>query len=211
MASWAEWAELLPAGAHTWILLAALPLLLASCTAFTKISIALAALRQGLGAERILPLASVLALGLVITAVVMAPVVEASVAAVDGLGGPAVLAEASSFELWTQVLDPLRQFLTRHAAPEELERFASLAEVEADSDAALIPAFLLSELRAGFGLAVGILVPFVVIDLIAAELLVLLGLQHTPTKVVGLPAKLLLFLAADGWGLIVSALIEGYR
>lgn len=212
MASLSEWAALLPEGAGTWLLLASLPLLLAACTAFTKISIVLAALRSGLGAERLLPFASMLALGLVITALIMAPVAGATLEAIEAAGGPTALAEASASDLELRALfDPLRAFLLDHADPEEIDRVAALAAPGLDEDLALVPAFLLSELRAGLGLAVAILLPFVVVDLIAAELLVLLGLQQTPTKVVALPAKILLFLAADGWQLIVVGLIEGYR
>jgi flagellar biosynthesis protein FliP len=200
----------LPANAAGWLLLASLPLLLAACTAFTKIAVVLGALRIGLGAERLLPTGSMLALSLVITALVMAPVAEACLVTLEGLGGYPALA-AAPLELGPQVLDPLWEFLATHAKPEEIDMFAELAGRSGEEPLVLAPAFLLSELGRGLELAVMILIPFVVVDLICAQALVLLGLSNTPTAVIALPGKILLFLAADGWSTVVVGLIEGYR
>lgn len=200
----------LPANTAGWLLLASLPLLLAACTAFTKIAVVLGALRLGLGAERLLPGGSMLALSLVITALVMAPVAEACLATLDSLGGYAALV-AAPLELGSRVLDPLWAFLATHAEPEEIELFSGLAGRGSDDPLVLAPAFLLSELGRGLAIAVMILLPFVVVDLICAQVLVLLGLTNTPTAVIALPAKILLFLAADGWSTVVVGLIEGYR
>ena len=200
----------LPANVAGWLLLAALPLLLAACTAFTKIAVVLGALRLGLGAERLLPAGSMLALALVITALVMAPVTEDCLAALDELGGYQALV-AAPLELGARTLAPLWEFLATHAKPEEVERFAELSGRGSDEPLVLAPAFLLSELGRGLELAVLILLPFVVVDLICAQVLVLLGLASTPTAVIALPAKILLFLAADGWSTVVVGLVEGYR
>jgi flagellar biosynthesis protein FliP len=200
----------LPANVAGWLLLAALPLLLAACTAFTKIAVVLGALRLGLGAERLLPAGSMLALALVITALVMAPVTEDCLAALEAVGGYPALA-AEPLALGTRVLEPLWEFLAVHAKPEELELFAGLAGRGEDEPLVLAPAFLLSELGRGLELAVMILLPFVVVDLLCAQVLVLLGLSNTPTAVIALPAKILLFLAADGWSTVIVGLVEGYR
>ena len=194
----------LPAGTGAWLLLAALPLLLAACTAFTKVSVVLAALRHGLGAERILPMASMLALGLVITAVIMSPVLELL------WQGLELEREAGGEVDWLTRLEPLWSFMAEHAETEEVERFVGLTGQASTSPLALVPAFLISELGRGLELAVMILLPFVAVDLIAAQVLVLLGLPQTPSATVALPAKILLFLAADGWQLVVVGLIEGY-
>jgi flagellar biosynthesis protein FliP len=200
----------LPANVSGALLLASLPLLLAACTAFTKISIVLAALRHGLGAERLLPFASMLALALVITALVMAPVAEACLTALELGGGTAALM-AAPLELGRELLAPLWEFQRAHAEQEQLELFAELSGRAIEEPVVLVPAFLVSELGRALELAVMILIPFVVVDLICAQLLVLLGLPTTPTTVVALPAKILLFLAADGWRTVIVALIEGYR
>jgi flagellar biosynthesis protein FliP len=200
----------LPSNVVAWLLLASLPLLLATCTAFTKIAMVLAALRIGLGADRLLPIGSMLALALVLTALVMAPVVDGCVVEIVRVGG-IELVLAAPLELGLEVLAPLWEFLAIHADPAEVELFATLGDRGAADPLVLAPAFLVSELGEGLGLAVTILLPFVVVDLICAEALVLLGLANTPTQVVALPAKILLFLAADGWTTVIIALVEGYR
>lgn len=205
------WAELgLPSTLAPWLLLAAAPIVLTACTAFTKISIVLAALRMGLGAERLLPLASIFALALVLTALVMAPVGEAMLELLTAAGGVEGLAGEPA-PRWAELLAPLREFLARHADADQLQLFAELSGRGPDDALSLVPAFLVSELAAGLELALWILLPFVVVDLIAAEVLALLGLQHTPTAVIALPAKILLFLAADGWQTVIVNLVEGYR
>ncbi len=200
----------LPANVSGALLLASLPLLLAACTAFTKISIVLAALRLGLGAERLLPFGSMLALALVITALVMAPVAEACLVALAQVGGVSALT-AAPLELGAEVLAPLWEFQRAHAQHEQLELFAELSGRPLEEPTVLVPAFLVSELGRALQLSVMILIPFVVVDLICAQLMVLLGLGTTPTAVVALPAKILLFLAADGWRTVIVGLVEGYR
>lgn len=201
----------LPANVSAILLLASLPLLLAACTAFTKISIVLAALRHGLGAERLLPFGSMLALALVITALVMAPVGEACLLALEMVGGVEALG-AAPLELGGELLAPLWEFQRMHAEQDELELFAELSGRGLEEPVVLMPAFLVSELGRALELSVMILVPFVVVDLICAQLMVLLGLgSTTPTSVVSLPAKILLFLAADGWRTVIVGLVEGYR
>ncbi|PRP91503.1 Flagellar biosynthetic protein FliP precursor [Enhygromyxa salina] len=200
----------LPANVSGWLILASLPLLLAACTAFTKISVVLGALRLGLGAERLLPFGSILALALVLTALVMAPVAYECLDALELAGGIAAV-ELAPLERGPEILAPLWNFLAEHAKPGELELFAELSGQAPEQPVVLVPAFLVSELGHGLALAVLILLPFVVVDLICAQVLVLLGLNQTPTAVIALPAKILLFLAADGWGTVIVGLVEGYR
>lgn len=201
----------LPASLTTWLLLASIPLALAACTAYTKIAVVLAALRSGLSAERLLPLSSMLALALVITAIVMLPTARACLAQLELAGGAAAL-DAAPFTTAARVLEPLWTFMAEQVEPADLELFGELAgaELEPSHPARLAPAFLLSQLRAGLALAAMILLPFMVVELICAQALVLLGLSNVSTSAISLPAKLLLFLAADGWTVIVSGLIEGY-
>jgi flagellar biosynthesis protein FliP len=111
--------------------------------------------------------------------------------------------------------EPLRAFLARHAAARDRETFAAVArrmgrEVRGDETWILAPAFLATELREAFAIAVLVFVPFLVIDLVVALALAALGLQATQPQVVALPLKLLLFVAADGWRLLIDALLRGY-
>lgn len=188
--------------------LAALPLVLAAATAFTKSSVLLGALRVGLGAEAILPLAAVLALAIVVTAVVMGPVAVDVLAEIEARGGFAALSGSPTAVL--DALEPWRAFLHRHADPAELDFFAELQGRDASDPVVVVPAFLVTELGEALAMAVVVLVPFVVVDLVVAQALALLGLAQLPLPIVGVPLKILLFLAVGGWDVIVGGLVQGY-
>ncbi|MCH9681388.1 MAG: hypothetical protein K0V04_08145 [Deltaproteobacteria bacterium] len=192
-----------------WLVLAALPLVLAIATAFTKSSVVLGALRIGLGAETLLPWSAMLALALVVTGIVMAPVALDTLARVDAAGGVSALAGADP-EVWLAVVEPLTDFLGRHTDPDELVFFAQLQGVEAADPRALVPAFLVTELTEALHMAVLIVLPLVLVDLVVAQGLTLLGLATAPGPLVTLPLKLLLFLAAGGWDVVIGGLVEGY-
>ena len=180
------------AAAPAWVWLAALPLLLATCTAFTKVSVVLAALRIGLGAEALLPWSAVLALALVVSAVIMAPLAAET--------AEGVIAAAR----------PLLEFLARHAAPAEVDFFAGLQGLAGDHPLVVVPAFLVSELGEALHLAVLILLPFALLDLVVAQIFALVGLPGQPLALVTLPLKVRLFLAVGGWAVVIGGLVEGY-
>jgi type III secretory pathway component EscR len=192
-----------------WLVLAALPLLLATCTAFTKSSIVLAALRSGLGADNLIPLAALLAIAFVVTAVVMGPTALATFEAIDAAGGISTLLEGSA-GAWLPAVSPLGDFLARHADADELSFFAGLQGLGEEHPLVLVPAFLVTELREALHMAVVLIVPFVAVDLVAAQVLALLGLVQQPVPAVTLPVKLLLFLAVGGWDVVIGGLVEGY-
>jgi flagellar biosynthesis protein FliP len=192
-----------------WLLLAALPLLLATCTAFTKSSIVLAALRSGLGADNLIPLAALLAIAFVVTAVVMGPTAQATFEAAAAAGGIQALLEGPT-GAWLTVVGPLGDFLERHADADELSFFAGLQGLGEEHPLVLVPAFLVTELREALYMAVVLIVPFVAVDLVAAQVLALLGLVQQPVPAVTLPIKLLLFLAVGGWDVVIGGLVEGY-
>lgn len=192
-----------------WVFLAALPLVLAAATAFTKVSVVLAALRLGLSAETLLPYGAVLALALIVTALVMFPVgVEVATAIELGGGLQALLAGPGAD--WLPVFEPLRAFLERHADPQEVEFFAQLQGSAGASPLALVPAFLVTELTEALHMAVLIILPFLIVDLVVTQVLALLGLAQQPLPLVTIPLKVLLFLSAGGWDIVIGALVEGY-
>jgi type III secretory pathway component EscR len=199
----------LPSEVVGWILLAAAPLVLAAATAFTKVSVVLASLRVGLSAEALLPYGALLALALVVTALVMAPVGLAVAAAIELAGGIDALL-AGPVDGWAPVTEPLRAFLERHADADEVEFFAGMQGIGSDHPVALVAGFLVTELTEALHMAVLILVPFVLVDLIVAQVLVLLGLAQAPMPLVTLPLKILLFLAAGGWDVVIGGLVGGY-
>ena len=112
-------------------------------------------------------------------------------------------------------LGPLRAFLARHASARDRETFTALATrmgraVQGDEIWLLAPAFLTTELREAFAIAVLIFVPFLVIDLIVGLGLAALGLSSTSPQAIALPLKLLLFVSVDGWRLLIDGLLRGY-
>ena len=156
-------------GLVIWLLLAILPLAFVACTAFTKLSIVLSALRVGLGAETLLPAGLMLALALVLSVVAMGPTGLAVVEAVGQAGGLESLTappSATTWTNWARVFAPLSEFMRTHAHPSELEFFAGLSQLPSVDPRVLIPAFMVSELGEALTLCVLLLVPFVLIDII---------------------------------------------
>lgn len=192
-----------------WVALLALPLLLALATAFTKASVVLGALRLGFSAEALLPLPVVFSLSLLVTVIVMAPTATAIAELVTSIGGVENL--SADLETWRAVGAPLLEFLQRHADTAELSYFAELTGRAADDPLVLVAAFVITELAEAFAIAVVLLVPLVVVDLLVAQGLVLMGLGQQPTPLVTAPIKILLFLAVGGWDLVIGGLVEGYR
>ena len=193
-----------------WLVLAALPLVLALATAFTKATVTLGALRLGLSAEALLPLPVVFAVSLLVTAMVMAPTAAALWEGIEAAGGLSAVA-SGPLEGWGPVLEPLTQFVRRHADPDELTFFAQLQSRSIDDPLVLVSAVVVTELAEAFAIAVVILVPMVVVDLLVAQGLVLVGLVNQPTAIVTAPIKVLLFLAVGGWDVLIGGLVEGYR
>ncbi|TPV94140.1 MAG: hypothetical protein B7733_16860 [Myxococcales bacterium FL481] len=197
-----------PSVVALYVGLAAAPLLLVACTAFTKVAVVLASVRVGLSAEVLLPYTAMLALALATTGIVMAPVAQEMWVVWEAVG------EGSAWPSWSRhglvALEPLRTFMSQHAGVEEIEFFAELAHTREGDLRALIPAFLVAEIRAGLGIAVLILIPFVLLDLLVAQILALCGLVLPNLSLVTLPLKVALFLAADGFELVLTNLVDGY-
>ncbi|MCX4241305.1 EscR/YscR/HrcR family type III secretion system export apparatus protein [Paraliomyxa miuraensis] len=194
---------------ESWLVLAAMPVVLVVATAFTKSSVVLGALRVGLGAEVLLPWSATAALAVVITGVVMAPVGLETMASIDAAGGLDAISSAEGSG-WSSVAAPLLSFVERHASPEELRFFARLSGVDDGDPRAVVPAFLVTELGEALHMAVLILLPLVIVDLVVAQVLTLLGMGNAPGRLVTLPLKLLLFLAVGGFDVVVGGLVEGY-
>jgi flagellar biosynthesis protein FliP len=200
-------------GGWSWaaiVAIAIVPIVLTAATAFAKSSVFLGALRVGLGAETLLPLPVVIALAIVVTAVIMAPTAGAVLGEIDARGGIDALAGAEP-RAWLEAAAPWSEFLARHADADELGHFAELQGRAIDDPLVLVPAFLTTELREALQMAVVILVPLVVVDLLVAHAVALLGLVQMPVQLVSVPLKLLLFLAVGGWDIVLGGLIEGYR
>ncbi len=212
-------------------LVAIVPLVVLTLTSFVKLSVVLSLVRNAIGAPEAPSGLVVTGLALVLTFFVMAPVaidmVHASAAApaqeapaphdaVDDAVRALVPAQyQSDLDAFERGLGPLRDFLTKHAGAKDKATFVELAtklghQVRGDELWVLAPAFVTSELREAFAIAVLIFLPFLVIDLVVALGLGALGLQATSPQTVALPLKLLLFVAVDGWRLLIDGLLRGY-
>jgi len=207
--------------------LAVVPAALVTLTSFLKISIVLSVARSALGAPQVPPNTAVTGLALVLTALVMGPVAERTLASARPLPGEhgvdgALAALARGGE-------PLRAFLARFARADDRATFADVARrlgaasaaaggargapAEAPPDdgfAVLAPAFVVSELRRAFVLGFLVFVPFLAVDLVVSNVLLALGLTQLSPTSVALPFKLLLFVAVDGWKLLARALALSY-
>jgi len=204
-----------------WLLLltitALVPVLLVTLTSFLKISVVLSVLRSALGAPQVPPTTAVTGLALVLTLVVMAPVGEAAWAAAGRVppGG-----DAGALAAGGRALVPLKAFLGRFARADDREAFLDLArrlrpgapagEVGDDDLAVLAPAFMVSELRRAFTIGFLVFLPFLVVDLVVANVLLALGLTQLSPTSVALPLKLLLLVAVDGWRLLARGLALAY-
>jgi flagellar biosynthesis protein FliP len=193
-----------------WLVVLAVPLLLTVATAFTKATVVLGALRVGLGAEALLPAAATLGVALVVTGIVMTPIALEIVEQAEARGGLEALVGAGPRAWWAS-FDPWVAFCTRHASPDELQFFADLQGRPISDALVIVPAFLVTELTEALAMAVVVLVPLLLVDLVVAQVLVLLGLVNQPPAPLTVPLKLLLFLSVGGWDVILGGLVEGYR
>jgi len=194
-------------------LLGLLPLLAVSVTSFTRIIVVLGLLRASLGAPSLPPNIVLAGLAMMLTCVVMAPTfARVQQAAIEPLGAKRI-EPAQAIALASA---PLRRFMlaqTRPSDVESFERMERLKEVRA-ADApltAVAPAFLIGELRAAFAMGFALALPFAVVDIVVAAVLMSLGMYMVSPAAISLPIKLLLFVVADGWSLIAGALVASYR
>jgi type III secretion protein R len=203
-------------------LLSLLPFVFMTLTAFVKISTVLQIVRGAIGAQGVPPGTVITALAAALTVLAMAPVLQRIVDRAEPLlEGPRAAADSTALVrgIVEAVREPLRGFLRANADPRERARFAEVARRAAQGGPAagpddlpvLGPAFLTTELRGAFALGFALYLPFLVIDLVIANMLVALGLQQLQPTQVSLPFKLLLFVAIDGWGLLAQSLVAGYR
>jgi flagellar biosynthetic protein FliP len=182
-------------------------------TSFTKIFIVLAMTRNAIGLTSIPPTQVLAGLALFLSIFIMWPVItDVNTLAVQ----PYLAGDIDFTAAMNAALGPLREFMLAHTREEDLglmTRAASLANPASPSDVpiqTLIPAFMISELRAGFIIGFVIFVPFLVIDLVVSAGLMALGMMMLPPVMISLPFKILLFILVDGWGLIITALVGSY-
>jgi type III secretion protein R len=207
--------------------LSLLPFVVLLMTSFVKITVVLSILRGALGTPQIPPAQVITGLALILTCYVMAPTGERMYRAIEPLLGRAAGADLTSAaaldtlgDAGARAREPLREFLLKHASPRDRALFHELAlrlrtpeERARITDGDLLvaaPAFLTSELRRAFEIGFLLFLPFLVVDMVIANLLLALGMHMLSPTTVSLPFKLLLFVLADGWQLLLRGLVESY-
>ena len=194
-------------------LLSVLPALLLCMTAFTRIVIVLSILRQALGTPTTPPNQVVVGLALFLTLFVMSPVLSQSWS--DGVK-PYLDGQLGGEPALTKTVAPLRAFMLKQTREADLASFGRIsgqgpfAGPEAVPFSVLAPAFLTSELKTAFQIGFMIFIPFLIIDLVVASVLMSMGMMMLSPMLVSLPFKLMLFVLGDGWSLLVGTLAASF-
>jgi len=201
--------------------LAIIPFAIIMLTSFSKVIVVLSMVRSALGTQQAPPTMVLTGLAAVLSAHIMAPTMEHMWNA-----GRQVLERPSAstsdyLEAASGAAKPLRAFLVKNGSPDERARFVDLARelrppeeaslVSEDDLAVVVPAFVITELKEAFIIGFLLFLPFLVLDMLLANILLALGMQTLSPSQVSLPFKILLFVAVDGWGLLAQGLILGYR
>jgi len=194
--------------------LALLPALLVSMTSFLRIIIVLSMLRHAMGMNETPPNTVLTGLALFMTLFTMSPVLQS----VNEQALQPFMAGKLSVERGVEVgMAPLREFMVRQTREQDLALVVELSKAKPPrnmddiSNVQLIPAFMLSELRAAFQIGFVVFLPFLLIDLVVSSILMALGMMMMPPTTVSLPLKILMFVLIDGWSLLLRALVGSFH
>lgn len=189
------------------------PSILIMVTSFTRVVIVLSLLRTAIGLQQSPPNNVVISLALFLTAFIMAPVFQK---AYDEAITPLIAEDIELPEAFNRAAAPFHAFMRQHVREKDLELFQNLSTKEKPetpediSLAVLTPAFMISELRRAFEIGFLIFVPFVVIDMVVASVLMSMGMMMLPPVMISLPFKLIFFVLVDGWHLVAGSLIKSF-
>lgn len=189
------------------------PAILIMMTSFTRIIIVLSFLRQALGVQQMPPNQLLVGLSLFITFFVMGPAfTEMNTKGIQ----PFIGGKISQDKAIEETLAPLRKFMFHQTRPQDLSLFVKLGKIESPKTLAdvptlvLVPAFILSEIKTAFQIGFIIFLPFLVIDMVAASVLMAMGMMMLPPIVISLPLKIMLFVLVDGWSLIIGSMVSSF-
>jgi flagellar biosynthetic protein FliP len=189
------------------------PSILVMMTSFTRIVVVLSLLRTALGTATAPPNAVIVSLALFLTAFVMGPALQQ---AYDAGMRPLINNEISVEQAFERSSEPLRAFMLKNVREKDLQLFSDLStetRPEKPGDLSLrilVPAFMISELRRAFEIGFLLFLPFLIIDLVVASVLMSMGMMMLPPVVVSLPFKLIFFVLVDGWSLVAGSLVQSY-
>jgi flagellar biosynthetic protein FliP len=189
------------------------PSILVMMTSFTRIVVVLSLLRTALGTATAPPNAVIVSLALFLTAFVMGPAFER---AYDVGVKPMIANEITAEQAFERASGPFKEFMLKNVRDKDLKLFNDLAKEpvpatpEGVSLRILIPAFMISELKRAFEIGFLLFLPFLIIDLVVASVLMSMGMMMLPPVVVSLPFKLIFFVLVDGWSLVAGSLVQSY-
>jgi flagellar biosynthesis protein FliP len=195
-------------------LLSLLPAILVMLTSFTRIVVVLSLLKQGLGAQQIPPNPVIIGLSLFLTLFVMSPTINAiNHDAVQ----PYTEKKINLTEAFNRAEPTIKKFMLKQTRQKDIALFVKLSKEAMPAQAGdiplkiLIPAFAISELKTAFEIGFLIFLPFLVIDMVVASILLSMGMMMLPPVMIALPFKLLLFVLVDGWNLIIGSVVRTFQ
>lgn len=190
------------------------PSILVMVTSFTRIVVVLHFVRTAVGTQSSPPNNVLIGLSLFLTLFIMAPVFSnIKSEALDPLAANEITQE----EALDRGLEPLREFMFNQVRQDDLRLFMDIAKMDTVENldeiptTVLIPAFIISELRAAFIIGFLIYIPFIILDMVVASVLMSMGMMMLPPTTISMPFKILLFIMADGWNLIIGELVKSFN
>ena len=189
------------------------PAILIMVTSFTRIVIVLSLLRRALGTMKMPPNQVIIGLALFLTFFIMAPVWQQIN---QNALQPYLEKKISNQQALQNAVVPLRDFMFKQTREKDLGLFVEIGKIERPKNIAdipfsiLIPSFIISEVKTAFQIGLLLYVPFLIIDMVVASVLLSMGMMMLPPIMVSLPFKLMLFVLADGWYLLVGSLVKGF-
>lgn len=189
------------------------PALLVMVTSFTRIIIVLSFVRTAMGVQQTPPNQVLIGLALFMTAFIMMPTFEE---AYDTAIEPMINEQIDEMTAFERATIPFSNFMLRHVREQDLELFVNLADLQTEDLAegipfqALVPAFMISELRRAFEIGFLIFVPFLIIDMVVASVLMSMGMMMLPPIIIALPFKIIFFVLVDGWYMVVGSLVASF-
>lgn len=190
------------------------PSILIMTTCFTRFIIVFSFVRKALSLQTVPPNQVLIGLALFLTFFVMTPVfTEIKTEAYD----PFTKGEIQQEEAFTRAMEPLREFMLKQVRTKDLALFVDMSQIEDVKEykdvptTAIIPAFVLSEIKTGFEIGFLLFLPFIVIDMVVSSVLMSLGMMMLPPVMISMPFKILLFIMVDGWNLLVEKLLLTVR
>jgi flagellar biosynthesis protein FliP len=191
-----------------------LPFVVSSMTSFLRYVIVFSILKQAMGTQQVPPSIVLVGLSLILTMYTMSPVFGEMYSAVAPLMNKP---KTNVMEVLNRGVVPLKQFMLRQTREDDIRIFLEISRQKAPQSVneltvwEVTPAFMLSELRTAFEIGFVIFIPFVVIDLVVSNILMALGMMMLSPTIISLPFKILIFIAVDGWSIIVKGLIQSFN